>query len=186
MHAKFDEALQSDFINASKSKECFVRPFAVSIPKNCEHILPSVDFCDAFAIDTPVATLSAPQAAQLAFSRPPGWIAKLLAIRNVLVSPFGLKSGAEADLSDRPRIGLPVFSSSPERVVLGLDDIHLNFRLIVDVTNLNDTTCRVIATTLVQRNNLLGRIYLATVLPFHRILVPALLAPLARPQSGLP
>lgn len=163
-----------------------MQPFATSIPKDCEYILPSTDFGDAFAIDAPAAMLSAPQAAQLAFSRPPGRIAKLLAIRNFLVSPFGLKSGTEADLSGLPRIGLPVFSSSPERVVLGLDDAHLNFRLVIDVRNLNDTTCRVTATTLVQRNNLLGRIYLATVLPFHRILVPTLLARLARPQPDLP
>ena len=160
-----------------------MRPFSVSIPEDCEQILPPADFSDAFAIDVDIAGLNAPQATQLAFSRPPGWIAKLLAIRNVLVSPFGLKAGAEGRLSDRSRIGLPVFSSSPERVVLGVDDMHLNFRLIVDVTNLNDSTCRVTATTLVQRNNLLGRIYLAIVLPFHKILVPALLARLAQSRD---
>lgn len=157
-----------------------MRPFPVSIPEDCGQILPSADFGDAFAIDVNDPTLSAPQAARLAFSKPPGWIAKLLTLRNIVVAPFGLKSGDEPDLSGS-RNGLPVFSSSPERVVLGLDDMHLNFRLIVDVTGLNDATRRVTATTLVQRNNLLGRVYLATVLPFHKILVPALLARLTRP-----
>nr|WP_281029375.1 DUF2867 domain-containing protein [Rhizobium sullae] len=116
----------------------------------------------------------------VAFSQPPGWIAKLLALRNLVVAPFGLRSGDELDLSTQHR-GLPVFSSSPERIVLGLDDRHLNFRLIVDLADLNDATLRVTATTLVQRNNLLGRVYLAAVLPFHKILVPALLSRLIRP-----
>ncbi|UWU17045.1 DUF2867 domain-containing protein (plasmid) [Rhizobium sullae] len=157
-----------------------MRPFPVSVPENCGQILPSADFGDAFAVDVIDTAMSAPQAAQLAFSQPPGWIAKLLALRNLVVAPFGLKSGDELDLSTQHR-GLPVFSSSPERIVLGLDDRHLNFRLIVDVADLNDATLRVTATTLVQRNNLLGRVYLAAVLPFHKILVPALLSRLIRP-----
>ena len=157
-----------------------MRPFAVSIPEDCAEILPSADFGDAFAIEVRDVMLSAPLAAQLAFSAPPGWIARLLALRNIIVAPFGLKSGDEADVPG-PRMGLPVFSSSPERVVLGLDDRHLNFRLVVDVADLNETTRRITATTLVQRNNLLGRVYLAAVLPFHKILVRALLARLARP-----
>lgn len=160
-------------------------PYPVSIPKDWEHILPSADFGDAFAIELSDTTLSAPQAAQLAFSQPPAWIATLLALRNIVVAPFGLKSGAEADLSGHRLIGLPVYSSSPDRVVLGLDDMHLNFRLVVDVTSPDNTTRRVTATTLVQRNNLLGRVYLAVVLPFHRLLVPTLLARLAKPTSPL-
>ncbi len=157
-----------------------MRPFSVSIPEDCGQILPSADFGDAFAIEVNDTMLSAPQAARLAFSQPPGWVAKLLTLRNIVVAPFGLKSGEEPDLSG-PHMGLPVFSSSPERVVLGIDDMHLNFRLIVDVVDLNEATRRVTATTLVQRNNLLGRVYLATVLPFHKILVPALLSRLTRP-----
>ncbi len=61
------------------------------------------------------------------------------------------------------RVGIfPVISSSAERVVLGFDDLHLDFRIVVDVTALDETARRVTATTLVHRNNLLGRIYLAT------------------------
>ena len=58
-------------------------------------------------------------------------------------------------------------------MVLGFDDTHLNFRIVVDVRPLNETTRRVTVATLVHRNNLLGRVYLATV---HKLVVPTMLA----------
>jgi hypothetical protein len=154
-----------------------MRPTAVSPPADCVNALPSADFSDAFAIDVRNATLDAPEATRRAFAEQPGWIAKLLAIRNILVMPLGLKSGADANLPESRRVGIfPVVSSSSERVVLGFDDTHLNFRLVVDVKPLNETTRRVTATTLVHRNNIFGRVYLAVVMPFHKLIVPAMLA----------
>jgi hypothetical protein len=38
---------------------------------------------------------------------------------------------------------------------------------------------RVTATTLVLTHNLLGRVYLAIILPFHRLIVPAMLRQVA-------
>jgi hypothetical protein len=70
--------------------------------------------------------------------------------------------------------------------VLGLDDSHLNFRIVVDVQATGGTTHRITATTLVHRNNWLGRIYLATVMPFHKVIVPTLLARLATGSRLLP
>ena len=60
--------------------------------------------------------------------------------------------------------------------MLGFDDKHLNFRIIVDVKALDGKRRRVTATTLVHRNNLFGRVYLATVMPFHKLIVPTMLA----------
>jgi Protein of unknown function (DUF2867) len=161
----------------SDRAEIAVRPIAVSPPTDCASVLPSADFGDAFAIDVRDATLDAPEATRRAFAGQPGWIAKLLAIRNILVLPFGLKSGASPNLPAGLRVGIfPVVSSSSERVVLGFDDTHLNFRIVVDVKPLNDTTRRVTATTLVHRNNIFGRVYLATVMPFHKLIVPTMLA----------
>jgi Protein of unknown function (DUF2867) len=154
-----------------------VRPIAVTPPVDCANVLPSADFSDAFAIDVRNATLDAPEATRRAFAGQRGWIAKLLAIRNILVAPFGLKSGADRNLPASGRVGMfPVVSSSSERVVLGFDDKHLNFRIIVDVKALDGKTRRVTATTLVHRNNLFGRVYLATVMPFHKLIVPTMLA----------
>ena len=67
---------------------------------------------------------------------------------------------------------------------LDFDDTHLNFRIVVDVKSLNETTRRVTATTLVHRNNIVGRVYLATVMPFHKLIVPTMLARIVK-HSGL-
>jgi hypothetical protein len=162
------------------SPEHAVRPIAVPPPTDCANVLASADFSDAFAIDVRNVTLDAPEATRRAFASRPGWIAKLLAIRNILVMPFGLKSGAGVNLPEGRRIGIfPVVSSSSERVVLGFDDTHLNFRLVVDVKALDEATRRVTATTLVHRNNIFGRLYLAAVMRFHKLIVPAMLARLS-------
>ena len=63
---------------------------------------------------------------------------------------------------------------------MGLDDRHLDFRLSVDVTRLDERRREVVATTLVKTHNRLGRTYLATILPFHRRIVPGLMAQMAR------
>ena len=67
-------------------------------------------------------------------------------------------------------IGLfPVLSETPDRLIAGFDDHHLDFRVIVDVGE------EVTATTVVKTHNLFGRLYLAVVLPFHRVIVRHLL-----------
>lgn len=63
-----------------------------------------------------------------------------------------------------------MISQTPERVVLGFDDKHLDFRLVVDSTGGEIT-----GTTLIRTHNLLGRAYLAAVLPFHHLIVRAML-----------
>ena len=89
----------------------------------------------------------------------------------------GLRTGDDASLVRMDRIGVfPVLSKTPERVVLGLNDKHLDFRLAIDVAALDARRREVVATTLVQTHNRLGRTYLALILPFHRRIVPALMA----------
>ena len=61
-------------------------------------------------------------------------------------------------------------------MLLGLNDKHLDFRIVVDVVPIGTQQRHVTATTLVRTHNLLGRAYLAAVLPFHRVIVPVLLA----------
>jgi Protein of unknown function (DUF2867) len=171
------EICASVFTETRLAREHTMRATAVAPPADCIHALPSADFGDAFAIDVQDATLDAPAAARRAFAEQSGWIADLHALRNMLVRPFGLKTGANASVPSSRRIGIfPLVSSTPERVVLGFDDAHLNFRIVVDVKALDETTRRVTITTLVHRNNLLGRVYLASVMPFHKVIVPTMLA----------
>jgi hypothetical protein len=70
-------------------------------------------------------------------------------------------------------------SASPEQVVMGFDDAHLDFRVVVEVTS-NCRRQQVTATTFVRTRNHLGRLYLAAVKPFHRMIVPAMLAQVGR------
>ena len=153
-----------------------MRPIEVDTPPDCATILPAADFSDAFAIDVD-RPLNAMEAAEMALSRQPRWIAALMTIRNIVVAPFGLKTEAPPE---RPHIGIfPIVSSSPQRVVLGFDDAHLDFRIVIDVTARSAATRRITATTLVHRHSALGRAYLAAILPFHKLIVPATLARLA-------
>jgi hypothetical protein len=131
---------------------------------------------DAYRLVVNEQTLDAATAACRMFGRASWWIRGLMMVRNFAVAPFGLKTGRDRKVSACRRIGLfPVLAETPERVVLGLDDKHLDFRVAVDVVALGNGQQQVTATTLVRTHNLLGRIYLAAVLPFHRVIVPAML-----------
>ena len=67
----------------------------------------------------------------------------------------------------------PVISQTPDRLVAGFNDSHLDFRVVVDVAT-HGAGRQVTATTLVKTHNRLGRTYLAIILPFHRLMVPRL------------
>ncbi|WP_315722964.1 MULTISPECIES: DUF2867 domain-containing protein [unclassified Bradyrhizobium] len=143
--------------------------------------LAGADFADAFRITVDGAVLDARTAAERMLGHAPWWMAALLKLRNGLVRPFGLKtSGADARRPG-PMIGMfPVIDETPAQLVLGFDDKHLDFRVLVDVVPLNSTS-QVTATTLVQTHNALGRVYLAVITPFHRLVVKAMLRQIAAP-----
>ena len=137
---------------------------------------PDADFIDAYSVHA-AEPVDALQVARRMVGRRPRWVNGLLMLRNLAVTPFGLKRGAPIGAE---RIGsFPVVSASPERVVLGFDDIHLDFRVVVDVAP-EGSGRQVTATTLVRTKNRLGRLYLAAVKPFHRAIVPAMLAQVGR------
>ena len=99
-----------------------------------------------------------------------------MVVRNLAVRPFRLKTRPD-EASPGASIGIfPVIGRSLNAVVLGLDDRHLDFRVLVEVKDLGLGRQEVTASTAVRTHNLLGRIYLAIVKPFHRIVVPAMLA----------
>ncbi|MGO8801197.1 MAG: DUF2867 domain-containing protein [Roseiarcus sp.] len=152
-------------------------------------LLAGAGFADAYAVTVEGTALDAMAAAELVFSRSPRWIKALLAARNRLGAAIGLKgaddaaifNGAPAD--NRRRVGVfPVVSETPNRVVLGFDDWHLDFRVVVDVSTPAADRQQVTATTLVRTDNLTGRAYLALIIPFHRLIVRTLLARAARPR----
>jgi hypothetical protein len=141
-------------------------------------LLAGAQFVDAFSIAVDDDALDARHAAQRMLGRSPRWIEALMALRNRLVAPFGLKRPASRKAAADSIGAFPVVSESPERLVAGFNDKHLDFRLVVDVSGAGNDR-RVTATTLVLTHNLLGRTYLAIILPFHRLIVPSMLRQVA-------
>jgi hypothetical protein len=142
-------------------------------------LVAGAQFVDAFRIEIDDCTLDARRAAERMMGRSPRWIETLLSLRNILVTPFGLKTSGASPTTPREMIGIfPVISETPDRLIAGFNDKHLDFRVVVDVAAPGN--CReVTATTLVKTHNWLGRTYLAIILPFHRLVVPAMLRQVA-------
>jgi Protein of unknown function (DUF2867) len=154
-----------------------VREITPAVDTNA--LLAGAQFSDAFRIEIGDRALDARHAAERMIGNQPWWAEALLSLRNLLVKPLGLKtSGANAS-APRDMIGIfPVVSETPDRLVAGFNDKHLDFRVIVDVATANDAR-NVTATTLVRTHNWLGRTYLAVIMPFHRLIVQTLLRQVA-------
>ncbi len=142
-------------------------------------LLAGAQFADAFSVAIDDAAIDARGAAERMLGYRPRWIATLMALRNHLVTPFGLKTPSPGRQAAADSVGIfPVLSETPGRLVAGFDDRHLDFRVVVDVAGAGPHR-QVTATTLVLTHNLLGRAYLAIILPFHRIIVRAMLRQVA-------
>jgi hypothetical protein len=142
---------------------------------DADALLAGAQFADAFRIEIHDHELDARRAAERMIARQPRWAEALLSLRNFLVAPLGLKTSGANPAGARDMIGIfPVVSETPDRLIAGFNDKHLDFRIVVDVTAPGDVR-QVTATTLVLTHNWLGRTYLAIILPFHRLIVPALL-----------
>jgi hypothetical protein len=114
------------------------------------------DFMDCYSVSSP---LSPREAAERGLTLP-GWARGLLALRNALVRPFGLKT--EADAGTRALGLFPIRKDDGAEFVLGLDDRHLDFRIAV-----LRQEGRIFLSTWVHPHNGWGRAYLALVMPFH-------------------
>ncbi|MEI7297975.1 DUF2867 domain-containing protein [Paraburkholderia tropica] len=132
------------------------------------------DFADAFSVDLPEAASHDPECiARHIFDHQPEWIAALLKLRDLLVRPLGIRRAADLRAAGGDRINIfRVFGRYPNEIVLGEDDTHLDFRVSVLVQPPSgEFPCRVIVTTLVFYNRLLGRAYIALIAPLHRMVV---------------
>ncbi|MDZ5451983.1 DUF2867 domain-containing protein [Labrys sp. ZIDIC5] len=148
---------------------------AVAPDTGLASLLPGAQFADAYALDMAPPKLDARRAAERIMARSPRWIATLLALRNLAVAPFGLHTRPPSSPAGLGVLGIfPVLSQTPDRLVAGFDDSHLDFRIVVDISRRRERQ-RITLTTLVLTHNRLGQAYLATVLPFHRVIVRAML-----------
>ena len=154
---------------------------AFAIPQS---ILPGAQFGDAYQVTVDGQNLDPLEAARRAVYGAPSWINVLLRLRTIMVKPLRLKPGADParEKATADNIGIfPILDRKPERLILGMNDRHLDFRLLVDVKELGGGRQSVTASTIVKTHNALGRVYLAIVKPFHRLIVPAMIAKAAKP-----
>lgn len=152
----------------------WVREVKVNLPHSA---LPDGDWADAHEVDTVRGFVDARQAGEAIISGFPKWTYPLLYIRQVLVFPFGLK-GVDSK-PDTDRLGIfPVVSQTARQLVGGFDDRHLDFRIVVDLSD-GSLVQVVRLTTVIRRHNQLGRAYLAMVLPFHRLIIRSALRTLS-------
>jgi hypothetical protein len=144
-------------------------------------VLAGAQFIDAFRAEVGATQLSAREACTRMVLHGPRWIDALTRLRNILVTPFGLKKSGEGAYAPGGLIGLfPVVSETPERLVAGFNDYHLDFRIVVDVAG-EATLRHVTVTTLVKTNNLLGRTYLTLITPFHKLVARSMMGSIVEP-----
>lgn len=104
---------------------------------------------------------------------PAPWVHRLMRWRDRLVAPLGLKVAATPlpqagqSLVVGERYGVfRVIAASRDAVLLGEDDRHLDFRLL-----LRWQPGELHMTTAVKPHHIGGRVYLALVTPFHHLIV---------------
>jgi hypothetical protein len=142
-------------------------------------LLAGAEFADAFRVEIADSALDARHAAERMMAQQPRWAEALVNLRNMLVAPLGLKTSGKGAPAPGGMIGIfPVLSETPDRLIAGFNDSHLDFRVVVDVTA-PDGVRQVTLTTLVKTHNWFGRTYLAVIMPFHRLIAPALLRQVA-------
>ncbi len=119
-------------------------------------------------------------------AKTPFWVNALMAVRNRVVLVLGLKNlGHLGDLDQAKkaaayRIGerVGIFSLlflSDDEIILGDCDNHLDVKVSV-CKLIRESGETVAITTVVHVHNLLGRVYMLLVKPWHRRIVPAVMA----------
>lgn len=165
---------------------------AVALPKESavSDVFTSLNLADAFAIRLPPGASDDPAIlAGFIFAHQPAWIGTLMNLRDMIAGAFGLKTAKDlALLANAPgakRVGIfRIYSTDATEILLGEDDKHLDFRLSVRCSDGQESARHVTVSTVVHCHNLLGRVYLFIIAPFHRAVVKASLRRAA--QIGWP
>jgi hypothetical protein len=134
------------------------------------------DVADSYAVALPAGAPGLDALAERALGDPAPWVGTAMAVRDRVMGGLGVKTSA--DLRDAlvrrgaDRIDFfPVLSREAREIVLGADDRHLDFRLSLLLSPDRGGRETLTATTLVRFRSGLGRLYLAAILPGHRLVV---------------
>lgn len=150
------------------------------------------DFLDCYSVPVGGTTIPISELAQSLFQHMPPWVKGCLAVRDLAVLPFGLKSTARLPTDRRFKKTLEVGDSinffcvhslSENEIILGEDDSHLDFR--ISLCRESAASPQIFMSTWVHPHNLLGRLYLASITPLHILIVTSQLKKLARQYADL-
>ena len=164
-------------------KKIIVQAIAIPSTSLARQLLPGIDFADAFKCQVPEEQLqNIDSVTRAIFLTLPQWIAALLALRNAIVHPFGLKTSIDAapsssrdELQPGTAVGaFEVLERRLDELLLGEDDQHLDYRVSVRLER-EEGSCWVVVSTVVKFNNWFGRTYFVLVRPVHKIIVPAMI-----------
>lgn len=149
----------------------------------------TTDLADAYAIRLPKDAITDPELlARFLMSQQAPWVAILMRIRDALVAGFGLKTSRQlrspAESRGTRRISFfKIYETSAHEILLGEDDMHLDFRLSVLCRTQTVSTASapyLVLSTVVHCHNRLGRAYIMLIAPFHRMVVQSSLRRAAR------
>lgn len=159
-----------------------VVPVAVPAGSQASKRLPGAYFHDCYQVQAPESDASALEFYLHVVRQTPGWVNRLMALRNRLVGLAGLKNlghlgalRAEKPASDY-RVGdrVGIFSLlylAEDEVLLGDSDKHLD--VVLSVCKAPQGAVSV--STVVHVHNWLGRLYMLPVTPLHKIIVKTML-----------
>ena len=145
------------------------------------------DFLDCYSVEVDRVDAPLHEVAQHLLTDMPCWIRSLLAVRDLAVSPFGLKTTSSLPTNATIRSSVEVGEAinffhvrriDEDEIILGEDDRHLDFRIAVRRDR--DKPSRISLATWVRTHNPLGAAYLRTITAFHILIVNSSLARLAR------
>lgn len=97
------------------------------------------------------------------FIQLPPFVQKLLKLRDTLVKPLKLKTGAT--FQDR------IIERDEEEIIIGAQDKHLSFWVSVYCSMPNNSPQTAVVTTVVKYHNFMGKCYFAAIKPFHKLIV---------------
>ena len=154
-----------------------IKILKTTMPKESDYqnFIESIDYSDTFKMTLNNNEVSVESIYIDMFSSMPKWINTLMTIRNKIVGVFGLKVESLTPKVRTLRIGervgmFNIYAVSPNEVIAGEDDKHLNFR--VSILKVDE---EVMVSTFVKYNNLFGKVYMSLIMPFHKIIVKAMM-----------
>lgn len=145
------------------------KPRKIVPDRRIASLLPGASFCDSYqwSMGTSDGKTDASAIADSLFGTSPPWVDWLMKLRNTLARLVNIKPAETS--------GFPVQEKHRDRLILGFDDWHLDFRIAILLDPIAADRSLVTLGTIVRTHNMVGQIYLFGVKPFHHLIVHSLI-----------